>query len=172
MHPQVTQHLRSVTRSNFPPIMGKPPDLLRFLCTPAFLLSSPRPIRCICTQLSVALQSARHRFDIFFLMGRHFVTELLCFYTGQHKLASEFLRAVYSNCPNSSQTLISISKTIRLTILIIKHICPEGRLGDLRSLHLPHRNNSVTHFGFNRHLINMVSIIIYFCTSINRFIHL
>jgi len=82
MHPQVTQHLRSVTRSNFPPIMGKPPDLLRFLCTPAFLLSSPRPIRCICTQLSVALQSARHRFDIFFFNGASFCYGIAMFLHG------------------------------------------------------------------------------------------
>jgi len=132
MPPQVTQHLRSVTRSNLAPLMGKPPDLLRFLYTPAFLLSCPQTnhIRCICTQLSVAQQAARkekknyarcHRLDtLCFLMGRHYVTELLCFYPGQHKPTSEFLGAVYSHCPNSSPTLISI--TIRLTIVTIKHI--------------------------------------------------
>jgi len=39
------------------------------------------------------------------------------------------------------------------------------RSSRLRRFHLPHRDKSITHFGFYRHLMNMVSIIIYIGSS-------
>jgi len=101
--------------------------------------------------------------------GARFFTELLDFRSGQHRLAPEYLRAKSPMSQQFPNIDIDIS---RLTILKISHISnsKKGKQNQIKStvgitpsglrlLHLPHRDNVLTHFSYYRLLINTLSII-------------